>query len=235
MLRGNLTDEAYAERLRSLGLRFFCYRLDEDELVEHKLQSMLRISAGIAASIARASGLASSAEAASGLPDQSTEADIDPKAAKGTDPDGDMEKGQQTPDNDGAEQMDVDTDNEEPAREATVQLQLQLPAGFSLHVWRDRKSKRRTQCLHVHVKGHCKRCNTNPVLNCPATLRAFLQKHGSCRCTFTLPTYHSVDLHASSLRWPVSSCLCSLKSRHLWHTYRTGGSDTLMANLTYCL
>ncbi|CAL8463307.1 g2841 [Coccomyxa elongata] len=179
VLRGNLTNEAYAERLKSLGLRFSCKKLVEDEPVERQLQRRLGISASYAANIAHASGLASSAKAAKESADHTTESDFHPKAAKETDPDSDVKMCQQTPDNDGAEQMDVDSNNEELAGVAIVQPQ--LPAGFSLYVWRDCKSTHRSQCLHVHVKGHCKRCNANRVLNGFAMLRAFLQKLGSCR------------------------------------------------------
>ncbi|BDA48828.1 hypothetical protein COCOBI_12-5110 [Coccomyxa sp. Obi] len=185
VLRGNLTYQAYKERLRSLGLRFLCHGLGEGELVERKLQSMLGISADHAASIARASGLASSAEAAKGSVHPMVESDIDPnKATEEADPDsdGDMVDGDQPePDKDGADQMDVDSDNEEAAREAAVQLLPQLPSGFSLHVWREDKRGRRNDVLHVHVKGHCNRCNRSPILNGPTMIRAFLQKHSSCR------------------------------------------------------
>ena len=159
--------------------------------MECKLQRVLGISAGMAANIACASGLASSPEAVSGLPDQSTESDPHSETATDAGPDSDTDM----------------SDSEEPAQEADVQLLLQLPAGFSLYVWRTRRNKHHKRYLYVTVKGQCKRCNANPILNRPAMLRAFLKKHGSCRYAVTQPTYFCADLHPSSPRWPVSSTL----------------------------
>lgn len=189
VLRGNLTNEAYAEHLKSLGLRFSCKTLSEDVSVERRLQSVLGISASYAANIAHASGLASSAKAAKESADHTPEPDFGPKAAKETDADSNMKMGEQMPDNGGAEQMDVDSDYEEPA--GVAMMRPQLHAGFSLYVWQSCKSTHRSQCLHVHVKGHCERCNANRVLNDFAMLRAFLQKHGLCRCACILSTHLS--------------------------------------------